>query len=640
MSLRNGLDSMNTIIEKSVDGMIIVDRDGRVMFMNPASERILDREADDLLGCIIGIPIMIGESIEITINRRDGISAVAEARLAEIYWEDKDVFLISLRDITELKQMQLEIQQKNLELEDRIAARTHELNRANQQLSQKQEELQTYILKLKQKAEDLKTNQKKIESQNQELRDAHMLIQEKAQALEQSNNYKSEFLANMSHELRTPLNSLMIYAQLLAENTSGNLNDKQVKFAKDIRFSGSELLSLIDDILDLSKIEAGRVELVLEKIEFPDIKEYLKLVFEPLVVDKGLVFEILMDSNLPNYIVTDRQRLYQILKNLMSNAIKFTHQGSITVSCSVPDKRAWGSDNKKPVEDIAISVRDTGIGIPKEKQKIIFESFHQADGSTSRNFGGTGLGLSISRELANLMNARMRLQSTEGQGSTFTLYLPGTIETGSDKSRDKEQSATPDILYNVTCVNDEPVKHVAVDRSPSDFTPDTIRKKTRQLDVIEKKEKSSNSFPTALSQSDKSHSSDQLTPRQKLFFKNKRILLVDDDMRNVFALLGILENNGFVVETASNGQIALDIIRNDSEFDAILMDMMMPVVDGFEAIRTIRKIDAVKEIPIISVTARAMLGEREKCLSAGANDYVSKPIDINKLFSCLESWLK
>ena len=323
---------------------------------------------------------------------------------------------------SELQSQQDELKKTNERLEQQALT----LRESEDRLRTQQEELRQTNQELQEKAELLAQQKAEVEAKNREVEDARWAVEEKAEQLALTSKYKSEFLANMSHELRTPLNSMLILSRQLAENSEGNLDGKQVQFAETIYSSGADLLSLINDILDLSKIESGMMAIEIGETSFTEITEQLDRSFHQVAADKGLEFTIEPAANLPPIIITDHKRLQQILKNLLSNAFKFTESGHVSLSIKVADRRGNYSNEALNQADqvIAFSVIDTGIGIPAEKQRIIFEAFQQADGTTNRKYGGTGLGLSISREIARLLGGEIRVVSAPGEGSAFTLYLP------------------------------------------------------------------------------------------------------------------------------------------------------------------------------------------------------------------------
>jgi CheY-like chemotaxis protein/two-component sensor histidine kinase len=388
----------------------------------------------------------------------------------------------------------------------------------------------------------------------------------------------------MSHVLRTPLNSLLILARLLADNVGGNLTPKQVEFARTIHSSGAELLALINDILDLAKIESGTVTLNIAPERFDDIVDSVERTFRQMANDKGLEFSVQLSPKLPPAMQTDSKRLQQILTNLLSNAFKFTTKGGVTLRIE-PATSGWSLGH--PVLDraspaIALSVVDTGIGIPANKQRLIFEAFQQADGSTSREFGGTGLGLSISRELARLLGGEIRVSSTPGQGSTFTLYLP-------------------------------------LDYRPSG-------------EVLQQEIPAEAEAHLAPVSSDEAA---EFAPNASEALAGKKALVVDDDIRNVFALTSALETHGMKVLHAESGKEGIDLLKRERDVDLVLMDVMMPGLDGLDTMRIVRSLEGYRDLPIIAVTAKAMVGDREKCIEAGATDYIAKPVNVDVLLATL-----
>lgn len=406
---------------------------------------------------------------------------------------------------------------------------------------------------------------------------AEMQLKQQSEQLELASRYKSEFLANMSHELRTPLNSILILSEQLRDNPAGNLSARQQEHADIIYRSGGDLLSLINDILDLSKIEAGRVTVCHESIQLRDLGENINSIFAPQAEQKLLHFAVELDPALPARIVSDYQRMFQILKNLIANALKFTARGAVTVRFGV--MTPVGLPVTAPM--LAVSVIDSGPGIPTDKHELIFQAFRQVDGSTSRQYGGTGLGLTISRQLANLLGGEILLESEQGKGSIFTLLLPlSTTEVA---------VAEPPAAPRVPLIPAERSEELSVmSQSPS--------------------------------------------------LSGTRLLVVDDDVRNIYAMTSLLEPEGFEVVTARNGEDAIHLLRAQQDIDLVVMDMMMPVLDGYQAINTLRD-EWQFTRPIIAVTACAMKGDREKCLAAGADDYLPKPVNRNELIAIIHKWL-
>jgi CheY-like chemotaxis protein/HAMP domain-containing protein len=766
----------------------------------------------------------------------------------------------------ELQDQQEELRRSNSELEQQ--ART--LRESEELLRDQQEELQQVNEELEEKASLLAEQNKKVEQKNREVESARVALEEKAEQLAISSKYKSEFLANMSHELRTPLNSLLILARLLAENKDSNLTDKQVEFARTIYSAGTDLLTLINDVLDLSKVEAGRLELMPAQVALEEVRDFVERTFRPVAEQKELEFRIDVEPDVPESLHTDGQRLQQVLKNLLSNAFKFTEEGSVglTVRVAEPGRRFAHSALENADRVLAFAVHDTGIGIPKEKQQLIFEAFQQADGTTNRRYGGTGLGLSISREIAALLQGEIRVDSTPGRGSTFTLFVPLELPEAPARRRTPPDSAqhplraapatrqpaephadspreipavVPDdraemeegdrsvlIVENdvtfasvlLDMARDKNFKGIiAVDGESAlalarEYVPDAITldldlpggmdgwtvldrlkrsadtrhipvhivsgygtrqrglragalaflekpvskealdsafaridkfidERVRHLLVVEDDETQrkaivdlvgdddieitavgsaaeametlrtrrvdcmvldlgigdrngfqlleevksdperrdlpiiiytgrslSSAEDTALRRYAETiivkdvksperlldetalflHRIESHLPEQKRrileqlhsedeVFTGKRILIVDDDVRNIFSLASLLEQHGMEARYAENGRDGLDMLVQDGEFDLVLMDVMMPEMDGYEATREIRAIADYKSLPIICLTAKAMKGDREKCIEAGASDYIVKPVDPEQLLSLMRVWL-
>jgi CheY-like chemotaxis protein len=762
----------------------------------------------------------------------------------------------------ELQTRQQELTETNARLEQQ--ART--LQTSEERLKQQQEELQQTNEELEEKAELLVKQNMEVEKKNREIEQARLTLEEKAEQLALTSKYKSEFLANMSHELRTPLNSLLILSKLLSQNADGNLTDKQVEFARTIHSSGSDLLELINEILDLSKIESGMMDVDARPVLFDELQGYVERTFREIAVAKGLDFSVSIGEGLPSSIETDAKRLQQVIKNLLSNALKFTDHGSVSLTIE-PATEGWSADqqtlNNAPGV-IAFRVADTGIGIPAEKHRIIFEAFQQADGTTSRKYGGTGLGLSISREIARLLGGEIKLTSEVGVGSTFVLYLPlvyqprhgettpseaaerafvaraaaehairvdealiaeaevqddrELIQAGDrvvlviendlsfvgilmDMAREKgfrclaatrgdvglamarryqPDAITLDIDLPVLdgwavldrLKHDPTTRHIPVhiismmeeahrgmrlgamahlskpvERDALDSAFNAIRgfidRKVRNLLVVEDDDVERQSIveligngdvkTTAVATGDDalralesqafdclvldlglsdmsgfellermkqsphlSHipvivytgkdltkkqetelrrlaetiiikdvkSPDRLLDETALFLHRvesnlpvekrrmleqlhqhdpalagRKALIVDDDIRNIFALTSVLEQHDVEVHYAENGRDGIRMLEDVEGIDVVLMDVMMPEMDGYEAMRRIREKKRFRTLPIIALTAKAMKGDREKCIEAGASDYVTKPVDTEQLISLLRVWL-
>ncbi len=487
----------------------------------------------------------------------------------------------------ELQKQQDELKQSN----DRLEHQAESLQRSEALLKIQQQELRRANDELQQKALLLSEQMRQVEYKNREVELAKAALEEKAEQLAQTSRYKSEFLANMSHELRTPLNSLLILAKLLADNAGDNLTPKQIDYAQTIYAAGAELLSLISDILDLAKIESGTITLDFGPLRLTDLRDYIERTFRPTAREMKLAFSIDIDAHLPPVIETDEKRLRQILKNLLSNAFKFTADGRVELQF-MSAAAGWSPgnarlDSAKGV--LAFAVCDTGVGIPDEKQGVIFEAFQQADGTTSRQYGGTGLGLSISRELTQLFGGEISVESDPGKGTRFVVYLPLLTEVAA--------SAPP----------------LRADAGPATRT-------------VSPRTKAAVPAPATPYDLDKG-------------LAGRTVLIVDDDIRNVFALTQALELCGITVLNAADGKECIEIIKSSSDIDIVLMDIMMPKLDGYETIRIIRGLGQFRDLPIIAVTARAMKGDREKCLEAGASDYMAKPIDVEQLTALLRVWV-
>ncbi|WP_441349069.1 HAMP domain-containing protein [Streptomyces sp. 1331.2] len=450
---------------------------------------------------------------------------------------------------------------------------TAELQSRSEELQAGQEELRRSNAELEEKAALLADRNRDIEAKNLEIEQARQELEERARQLSLTSMYKSEFLANMSHELRTPLNSLLILARLLAENGTGNLTPKQVEYAGVIHSAGADLLQLINDILDLSKVEAGKMELTPEPFATRDLLDYVESAFEPLADQKGLTFEIVVDRAVPEELVTDQARLRQVLRNLLSNAVKFTDTGRVELRVQRVEAPDLPPELGRTPAAVAFHIEDTGIGIDLAHLDTIFGAFQQADGTTSRRYGGTGLGLSISRELARLLGGTITVSSTTGQGSRFTLYLP------LDGARPLVPTVAPAV----------PAVMPAVPVDPA--------------------------------------------------LAGRTVLIIDDDARNVFALAAALEERGLTVLHAADGRAGLDLLRTRPETDLVLMDVMMPGLDGHAAIAAIRADERFAHLPVVVVTAQAMPGDRDKSLAAGADDHVTKPVDVPLLLDRVRHWL-
>ncbi len=457
--------------------------------------------------------------------------------------------------------------------------------------------------------EDLERQTKQLAEQNidaeekkREVEQAKLLVEEKVGELAISSRYKSEFIANMSHELRTPLNSLLILAEQLEDNPGRNLTDSQVEYASIIRASGQDLLKLLNTILDLAKIESGTVSVELTDVDVARLRGDMVREFEHVARDQGVDYSVELEGECPSSIVTDPQRLSQILKNLISNAFKFTEHGGISVTISTTDigwSREIDSLRKAPAV-LAIGVADSGIGISDDQQRRIFEAFAQGDGTTARLYGGTGLGLSISRALVALLGGEITLTSALGQGSTFTVYLPLMPAAQNRFPADQVGSAPPVA---------PPEWFVSAEASASEATHGS--RNGRENPGLDQ-------YP----------------------FTGTKVLIVDDDFRNIFALSALLERGHAEVSVAESGEEALALVHDGSRVDIVLMDIMMPGMDGYAAIRAIRAMEGMDDLPIVAVTGKVVAGERQRCLEAGANDYVPKPVSTVELIAAISPWLR
>jgi signal transduction histidine kinase/CheY-like chemotaxis protein/HAMP domain-containing protein len=471
-----------------------------------------------------------------------------------------------------------------------------------EELRSQQEELRESNEDLGRQATLLAEQNIEAERRNREVEQSKRLVEEKAAQLAKtsvSSKYKSEFIANMSHELRTPLNSLLILAQQLEDNPDKNMTDKQVEYASVIRSSGKDLLGLLNNILDLAKVESGTVSIEMAKLSLSELRSTLLREFDQVAAGQGVDYSIEIMPGCPETIVTDPQRLRQILKNLLANAFKFTKRGQVKLEIG-PTPEGWSSQVESLASAssiVALSVTDTGIGIDDEQQQRIFEAFEQADGSTARLYGGTGLGLSISRELVGLLGGEIVVTSTPGTGSVFTVFLPGTSPV--NVAGEVTQAAIP--------VPDDLVPH-GTPRTEAVVTP--LRSAACKLPGVDEKP-----------------------------FEELNVLVVDDDFRNIFAMTALLERGGASVTVAENGPEAIASLDLVPDIDLVLMDIMMPGMDGYATIRAIRGDDRFQALPIIAVTGKVVSGERQRCLDAGANDYVPKPVDTVELLTAIGPWL-
>ncbi|MGP3985886.1 HAMP domain-containing protein [Streptomyces sp. 3N207] len=530
-----------------------------------------------------------------------------------------------------------------------------------------------------------------LRQRSDELQRTNAELEEKAALLATSSQYKSEFLANMSHELRTPLNSLLILARLLADNPDGRLSEQEVDFATTIYRSGSDLLQLINDILDLSKVEAGRMDVRARKLPLTKLLDYVHATFRPVTVDRGLAFEIGVGENVPRELYSDEQRIQQVLRNLLSNAVKFTSSGGVELRVDrVTDKEFREPTLRDAESVIAFSVRDTGSGIPPEKLSVIFEAFQQSDGTTSRRYGGTGLGLSISREIAGLLGGRIDVESTEGVGSRFTLYIPAVYPGSAPSPATVPTTATPSVdlgegtaavapaptpptmlperegpehSRTATARQPEPEpapapapepepEPAAPERpaAPADSTaaawPETPEPPAAPLSPAPRAEPAGPEGLPRIEPLGRDEGHENAWPEttqlkqwlgepQGQVLAGKNVLIVDDDIRNVFALTHVLGRVGISVKYAENGREGLEVLDRSPEVSLVLMDIMMPEMNGYEAIQRIRRTPRLAGLPVIALTAKAMSGDDQKALDSGADTYISKPVDLDNLLQAM-----
>ncbi|MCG6498436.1 HAMP domain-containing protein [Kitasatospora sp. A2-31] len=630
---------------------------------------------------------------------------------------------------------------------------TAELRARSEELQARQEELQSSNAELEEKAELLAAQNRDIETKNLEIEQARQELEDRAHQLSLASKYKSEFLANMSHELRTPLNSLLILAQLLAQNPTRNLTAKQVEYAGIIHSAGSDLLQLINDILDLSKVEAGKMDINPERIPLRKLLDYVEATFRPMTSQKSLSFSVHTEPAVPAELLTDDYRLRQVLRNLLSNAVKFTEKGSVELRIELVEESQAPEAARRGSPVVAFRVVDTGIGIAPQHLETVFGAFQQADGTTSRKYGGTGLGLSISREIAFLLGGIITAESTPAQGSTFTLYLPaarpdfdelgaqagralpqpgGSEEPAGTEALDPHTTATPGTdpappkrllvieerphgllsLVAESAVSDlaghaglgdprptvEIITAIGASEAAAALASTPCHGVVLEVDLpggaalrfldemardaglhgvpvlahnnrrLSSEQESALQAYAASQPLELISSLDELRERITLHLSadqpgdvlplvrtegspaatgqdpddalaGRTVLVVDDDDRNLYALTGILELHGVRVLQAENGRAALDALAAHGEIDVILMDVMMPEMDGYAATAAIRAMPEHAGLPIIAVTAKAMVGDREKSLASGASDYVTKPVDAGDLIARIKRQL-
>ncbi|HEX5316933.1 MAG TPA: ATP-binding protein, partial [Candidatus Kapabacteria bacterium] len=517
----------------------------------------------------------------------------------------------------ELQTQQQELTETNRRLEQQAKS----LQASEELLKKQQEELQETNAELQDKAKLLGEQKTEVERKNREIELARGAIEEKAEQLALTSKYKSEFLANMSHELRTPLNSMLILSKMLAENNDTNLSNKQVEFAETIYSSGADLLALINEILDLSKIESGTMAVDIGEMRLPDLEEDMHRIFDSLAQEKSLAFEVRQAEGLPETIATDSKRLEQVLKNLLSNAFKFTHQGKVKLEIAPAPKDIFFGNEllNKAQSVIAFSVIDTGIGIAPDKHKVIFEAFQQADGTTSREYGGTGLGLSISREIARLLGGEIRLESKPGEGSTFTLYIPASYIPTTIGLNEPEQ-------LNGTEINgmNGSTPHNGHSVVESGHQIRSTRPKEQQQPGLEPKE--------APAKDEISDDRDSIQPG------DRTLLVIEDDPNFAKILLDMAHEKEFKVIAASRGETGVAYARRYKP-DAISLDIQLPGIHGLAVLDRLKHDPATRHIPVQIVSVIDQL-PRQKRMGAVAQiqkpaspEVVKKSLDEMRRFS-------
>ncbi len=612
----------------------------------PVHEHLIEKSAHDKLS----IALDGGPGACLSGSARDAAQTAPRVMILPVMFGNKVKAVLELCSITQFSASHVDFLE-NLTDVIGIAFNTIESNMRTESLlgesqlltaefENQKEKLQRSNRRLRDDARQMSGQVKQVKDKNMELELAGKALEVEAEQLTMNSRYKSELLANMSHELRTPLNSLLIMAQLLAENPAGNLTPKQTEYVRTISAVGSDLVAYINDVLDLAKIESGTVTLHVTTEPFQKLLDHLEGTFNQIAHEKALKFSISMRDNVPAALRTDEKRLQQILVNLLSNAVKFTARGAVSLEIAIATS-GWTSGHPIPddVETVvAFAVTDTGIGIAPNKQKIIFEAFRQADGTISRHFGGTGLGLSISASLSRLLGGEITLNSTPGKGSTFTLYIP--LVLGPDeKSR-----------------NGGSTRVLGVDRMlPAADADGGTRNRERRSGIDERLQWPVHEHGVAFSTGGGDEQlplngataneppvlerSPARTPGIHPELNARKVLLIEDDIRNLFALTCALERQGMMVMTAENGMDGIALLNQNPEIDIVVIDMIMPELDGYDTIRLIRAQERFVSVPIIGVSARAIKGDREKCIGAGASDYIAKPVRVAHLLSIMRIWL-
>jgi HAMP domain-containing protein/CheY-like chemotaxis protein/signal transduction histidine kinase len=502
---------------------------------------------------------------------------------------------------------------------------TQELQSQSKELTQQQEALKRSNIELEEKAKLLEEQNRRVEEKNNEVERARVSLEEKAEQLTVISKYKSEFLANMSHELRTPLNSLLILAKLLADNKDGNLSNKQVEYANTIYASGGDLLSLINEILDLSKVEAGKMQVEPRDIVLSELNQFIDRSFRPVADQKGLAFTVEVMQGAPRHVRTDPQRLQQVLKNLLSNAFKFTDDGSVKMKVALAD-RATRFDHevlKRSRHVIAFSVTDTGIGIPKDKQRLIFEAFQQADGSTARKYGGTGLGLSISREIAKLLGGEIHVQSEPKKGSTFTLYLPPEYVGPEDEGLPPLSGGPSDTPPRVPPAPDFQASVPA----PVQYLPPAVAESSHVLDAALPPPVESTLAPVAVEDD-----------REHIREGDRVLLIIEDDVKFARIMVQMAREKNFKALVATRGDTGLSM-ANEYQPHAITLDIQLPVVDGWSVLDRLKRNPRTRHIPVHVISVM----DKHQGNSQGAFGYLTKPVSkegLERVFTQLATFLE
>jgi len=536
---------------------------------------------------------------------------IANTRTEELLEESQRLAHELQSQSEELQSQQDELRRSNLELENQA-----QTLRASEELLQvQQEELQQSNSELEEKAAQLAEQNTAIEVKNTQIELSREALEERAEQLALSSRYKSEFLANMSHELRTPLNSLLILAKLLADNATHNLTEKQVEFALSIHGAGHDLLRLISDILDLSKVESGKLELAPATLELGALLDDLMARFRPLADQKGLMLSVAIDDSAPATIESDAQRVAQVLTNLLSNAVKFTDSGSVSleVSAAPPQVVLLSESLRRSDRVVAFGVSDTGIGIPLDKQMLIFEAFQQADGTTSRRYGGTGLGLSISREIARLLGGEIHVRSTPEEGSTFTLYLP--IERPEQPAGHDEPATETPLQHRVVV----PLAEAA------GFDPESPSEPSRADDSA------GNDFAGNDIDCNDLDETGIVDDRQNIVLGDRVLLVVGGDAGLVELAVGLARDRAFKVLVAARGDVALALTRRYRP-DAIVLDAQLAGLDGLAILSELKRLPRARHIPVHIISDG---GQRQRALAAGAIDYLAKPVSADDLSQAL-----